>query len=134
MADETKKEKKVKSEAVKAETAKAQAVEPKDVRAGMTVRLHEKIKDLSPKGEERERIQIFEGTVLGVRGAGKSRTMTLRKVSNGYGVEKIYPVFSPVIAKLELVKQAKTRRARLSFLSSTRKNKYKRNMKETWVA
>ena len=133
MADETKKEKKVKSEAVKAETAKAQAVEPKDVRAGMTVRLHEKIKDVSPKGEERERVQIFEGIILGLRGAGRSRTMTLRKVSNGYGVEKIYPVFSPVIAKLELVKTGRVRRAKLSFLSDKKKG-YKRRLKETRAA
>lgn len=103
-----------------------------EVRAGQTVRIHERIKDVTPKGEVRERIQIFEGIVLGIKGAGVSRTLTVRKISSGgFGVEKIYPVNSPVIAKIELVKTAKVRRAKLAFLQD-KKNIFKRKLKETY--
>ncbi len=97
--------------------------------AGMTVRVHEKIKDVSPKGEERERIQIFEGIILAIRGSGVSRTMTVRKVTEGFGVEKIYPMFSPVVNKVELVKTAHVRRAKLWFLSD-KKYPFRRKLKE----
>ena len=83
---------------------------------GMVVRVHEKIEDVNAKGEKRERIQIFEGLVLGVRGASTSRTMTVRKDTNGYGVEKIYPLTSPNISKIEIVKQYQVRRAKLTFV------------------
>jgi large subunit ribosomal protein L19 len=102
------------------------------LRAGQTVRLHERIKDVSAKGEERERIQVFEGIILGVRGAGVSKTLTIRKVSDGIGVEKIYPLHSPVIAKIELVKTARVRRAKLSFLNNL-KTRFKRKLEETYV-
>lgn len=102
------------------------------VRAGQTVRLHERIKDVSAKGEERERVQVFEGIVLGVRGSGVSKTLTIRKVSDGIGVEKIYPLHSPLIAKIELVKTARVRRARLSFLNNL-KTRFKRKLEETYV-
>ncbi len=102
------------------------------VRAGQTVRLHERIKDVSAKGEERERVQVFEGIVLGVRGSGISKTLTIRKVSDGIGVEKIYPLHSPLIAKIELVKTARVRRARLSFLNNL-KTRFKRKLEETYV-
>lgn len=103
-----------------------------ELRPGMTVRLHEKIKDISPKGEERERIQVFEGMIIGMRGAGVSRTLTIRKVSKGFGVEKIYPVNSPVIDKIELVKVAKVRRAKLTYLKNLKK-RFKRKLKEEWM-
>lgn len=103
-----------------------------ELRPGQTVRLHERIKDISPKGEERERIQVFEGIILGVKGSGVSRTLTIRKVSEGVGVEKIYPVNSPVIAKIELVKSARVRRAKLTFITNLRK-RFKRKLKETYV-
>jgi large subunit ribosomal protein L19 len=111
----------------------AVAVEAKkdDLRPGMTVRVHEKIEDVTPKGEKRTRIQIFEGIILGIRGAGVSRTMTVRKVSDGISVEKIYPMGSPVIAKVEVVKVAKVRRAKLSYLTSKRSG-FRRKLKETW--
>ena len=102
-----------------------------DLKPGQTVRLHERIKDISPKGEERERIQVFEGIILGLKGAGVSRTLTIRKVSSGgYAVEKIFPINSPVIAKIELVKSAKVRRAKLNFLKNVER-RFKRKLKET---
>ncbi len=113
------------------------AVDPKeikkeDLKPGMTIRIHERIKDVSAKGEERERIQIFQGMIIAMRGGAISRTMTVRKVTGGFGVEKIYPLHSPVIIKLELVKQAKTRRAKLSYLKDLR-SRFKRKLKETWT-
>ena len=118
---------------VKAEPAyKAKLVNIDELHAGQTVRLHERIKDVSPKGEERERVQVFEGIILGVKGAGISRTLTIRKVSDGVGVEKIYPINSPLIAKIELVKTAKVRRAKLHYLIDI-KNRFKRKLKEVYV-
>jgi len=102
-----------------------------DVRAGQTIRVHERIKDFTPKGEPRERIQIFEGIVLGIKGAGVSRTFTIRKISSGgFAVEKIYPINSPVVAKIELVKTAHVRRAKLTFLQKSGKRLFKRKLKE----
>jgi len=103
-----------------------------EVKPGMTIRVHERIKDVNAKGEERERIQIFQGMVIGIRGANVSKTMTLRRQHKGYGAEKIYPLDSPVISKVELVKTAKVRRAKLSYLQNLR-NRFKRKLKEDWA-
>lgn len=103
-----------------------------ELQAGQTVRLHERIKDVSPKGEERERIQVFEGMILALGGKGISRTVTVRKVSDGIGVEKIYPINSPVVAKIELVKTAKVRQAKLGFLKKAKLG-FKRSLKETYT-
>lgn len=92
-----------------------------EIKPGMTVKVHQKIKETTPKGEEKERIQVFEGMVLKVRGAGSSRTMTVRKVSFGVGVEKIFPMNLPSIAKVEPVKQAKVRKAKLYHLRDSKK-------------
>ncbi|MEI6511551.1 MAG: 50S ribosomal protein L19 [Candidatus Uhrbacteria bacterium] len=123
-----------KVEEVVAAPAEAVAVEvkPLELRSGMTVKVHEKIEDVTPKGEKRTRIQIFEGIILGIRGSGISRTMTVRKVSDGIGVEKIYPMSSPVVSKIELVKTAHVRRAKLNFLTD-RKYRFARKLKEVWV-
>jgi large subunit ribosomal protein L19 len=102
------------------------------LRTGQTVRLHERIKDVSPKGEERERIQVFEGIILAMGGSGIARTVTLQKNSGGVMVEKIYPINSPVVAKIELVKSAKVRRAKLNYLRD-QKRRFKRKLKETHV-
>jgi len=110
----------------------AKLIDCAELRPGMTVRVHEKIKDVSSKGEERERIQIFEGMILSLRGSGVSKTMTVRKVSKGFGVEKIYPVNSPVIDKIELVKTARVRRAKLWFVTDL-KQRFRRRLKETWI-
>ena len=104
-----------------AETQKFAALAPEAVRTGMQIRVHQKIKDVNTKGEEKERIQVFEGLVLNVRGAAKSKTMTVRKISEGVGVERIYPIFSPVIDKLELVREFKTSRKHIGYVRTSKK-------------
>ncbi len=96
-----------------AETAKPAGKRRWDIKPGMTVKVHQKIREITPKGEEKERVQIFEGIIIGIRGAGVSRTFTVRKESYGIGVEKIYPMDLPTIVNVEPVKQAKVRRAKL---------------------
>jgi large subunit ribosomal protein L19 len=93
-----------------------EVLKPEQIDAGQTLRVHEKIQDINAKGEARERIQVFEGLVLGTRGKGASKSFTIRKETNGFGVEKIFPLSSPNITKVELVKAYKIRRARLSFI------------------
>lgn len=78
---------------------------------GDTIKVHGKIKE-----GNRERIQIFEGTVLKRQGTGARETFTVRKISNGVGVEKTWPVYSPLIDKIEVVRKGKVRRAKLNYL------------------
>ena len=78
---------------------------------GDTVRVHAKIKE-----GNRERIQIFEGVVLKRQGGGARETFTVRKSSNGVGVEKTWPVHSPNVEKVEVVRHGKVRRAKLNYL------------------
>ena len=92
-----------------------------DIKPGMTVKVHTRITETNTKGEDKERIQIFEGMILAVRGSGMSKNFTVRKVSNGVGVERIFPVNSPLVAKVEPLKQAQVRRAKLWYLRHTKK-------------
>lgn len=97
-----------------------------EIKPGMTVKVHQKIKEKNAKGEEKERIQIFEGMVIARKhGAEKGATITVRKVSGGIGVEKIFPIYTPTVIKIEPVKQAQVRRAKLSYLKT-----YKKKLKE----
>jgi large subunit ribosomal protein L19 len=86
-----------------------------DFRPGDTVRVHVKVIE-----GNRERIQVFEGVVIKRRGAGISETFTVRKVSYGVGVERTFPVHTPKIAKLEVVRRGKVRRAKLYYLRQLR--------------
>jgi large subunit ribosomal protein L19 len=86
-----------------------------DFRPGDTVRVHVKVVE-----GNRERIQVFEGVVIKRRGAGISETFTVRKVSYGVGVERTFPVHTPKIAKLEIVRRGKVRRAKLYYLRQLR--------------
>ena len=84
-------------------------------RPGDTVRLHMKIIEGT-----RERIQIFEGVVIKRRGGGISETFTVRKISGGVGVERTFPVHTPKIAKIEVTRRGKVRRAKLYYLRNLR--------------
>ena len=95
------------------------------LRAGDTIRVHQKIQD---KGKTR--IQIFEGLVLARKhGDEAGATFTVRKMSGGIGVEKIYPLYSPLIDKLEIVKRAKVRRAKLYYIREKVAREVKRQMR-----
>ena len=82
-----------------------------EFRVGDTVRVHALIKE-----GNRERIQIFEGTVLKRQGGSTRETFTVRKSSNGVGVEKTWPIHSPHVVKVEVIRQGKVRRAKLNYL------------------
>ncbi len=107
---------------------------------GDTVKVHVRVKETSvkeeikgkPKETERERVQVFEGIVIALRGDGSRATFTVRKVSFGQGVERIFPLHAKTIEKIEIVKQAKVRRAKLYYLRDLRgkasRMKEKRNV------
>jgi large subunit ribosomal protein L19 len=81
------------------------------MRSGDTVRVHVKVRE-----GDKERIQVFEGTVIGMHRGGARATFTVRKVSFGQGVERIFPLHSPTIDRIEVVRGAQVRRAKLYFL------------------
>ncbi|MCX6539705.1 MAG: 50S ribosomal protein L19 [Acidobacteria bacterium] len=101
-----------------------QLVERPKLRTGDTVRVHVKVRE-----GDKERIQIFEGLVIGQHRGGTRATFTVRKVSFSQGVERIFPVHSPIIDRVEVIRSAKVRRAKLYFLREL-KGKAAR-MKET---
>ena len=97
-----------------------------DIRPGDTILVHQKIKEGT-----KERIQIFEGVVIARKhGKGPSCTITVRKVVEGIGVERIFPIHSPAISKIEVVKHGKVRRAKLYYLRTTKGKKAKIKKKE----
>ena len=82
-----------------------------EILIGSTVKVHVRIKE-----GEKERIQVFEGTVIAKNNSGIAETVTVRRVSYGVGVERVFPVHSPNVAKVELVRKGKIRRAKLYYL------------------
>ncbi len=84
-------------------------------RVGDTVRVHAKVVE-----GDKERIQVFEGVVIGRQGSGAREVVRVRKLSYGVGVERLFPLHSPMIDKIELAKQGKVRRAKLYFLRDLR--------------
>src|SRR6476620_2997194 len=90
---------------------KSQLVERPAMKSGDTVRVHVKVRE-----GDKERIQIFEGTVIGMHRGGTNASFTVRKVSFGQGVERIFPLHSPTIDKIDVIRGAKVRRAKLYFL------------------
>ena len=92
-------------------TQKHLKAEPPVVTVGDTVRVHLKVKE-----GNRERIQIFEGTVIAKKHGGITETITVRRISYGIGVEKVFPLHAPSIEKVEVVRHGKVRRAKLYYL------------------
>lgn len=82
-----------------------------EFKAGDTVKISYKVKE-----GDKERVQVYEGIVIAVKGGGIAKSMTVRKISNGVGVERIIPINSPYIDKLEVLKIGKVRRAKLYYL------------------
>ena len=94
-------------------TEKYKKAEPPVVAIGDTVKVHLKVKE-----GNRERIQIFEGTVIAKKHGGIEETFTVRRISYGIGVEKVFPLHTPSIEKVEVVRHGKVRRAKLYYLRS----------------
>ncbi|MFN8059391.1 MAG: 50S ribosomal protein L19 [Vicinamibacterales bacterium] len=90
---------------------KTHLTERPDIRTGHTVKVHVKVRE-----GDKERIQVFEGIVIGMHRGGLRSSFTVRKVSFGQGVERIFPLHSPSIDKIEIIRAAKVRRAKLYFL------------------
>ena len=90
---------------------KGQMTERPRMQAGDTVKVHVKVRE-----GDKERIQVFEGIVIGMHRGGARASFTVRKVSFGQGVERIFPLHSPTIAKVEVLRSSKVRRAKLYYL------------------
>ena len=98
-------------DAIKNLTAGMLKEDAPQIKIGQTVKVHVKIRE-----GERERIQVFEGTVIARNNSGIAETFTVRRVSYGVGVERVFPVHSPNVAKVEVVRNGKIRRAKLYYL------------------
>ena len=94
---------------------KSQITTRPDMKSGDTIRVHVKVRE-----GDKERIQIFEGIVIGMHRGGARASFTVRKVSFGQGVERIFPLHSPIVDKIEVIRSAKVRRAKLYFLRDLR--------------
>ena len=95
--------------------AKEMKKEVADVHIGDTVKVHMRIVE-----GEKERVQVIEGVVIKMRGGGARKTLTVRKISFGIGVERIFPIHSPRVEKIDIVKRAKIRQAKLYYLRELR--------------
>ncbi|OGZ36084.1 MAG: 50S ribosomal protein L19 [Candidatus Portnoybacteria bacterium RIFCSPLOWO2_01_FULL_43_11] len=91
---------------------KSQLKELPEIRPGYTIKVYQKIKEA-----DKERIQLFEGLIIARKhGKGVNATITVRKISHGVGVERVFPIHSPLIEKIEVLKKHKVRRAKLYYL------------------
>ena len=90
---------------------RGQLAERPAIKSGDTVKVHVKVRE-----GDKERIQVFEGMVIGMHRGGARATFTVRKVSFGQGVERIFPLHSPIIDKIDVIRTARVRRAKLYFL------------------
>lgn len=99
-------------------TVERPALQPGDV-----VRVSVKITE-----GDKERIQVFEGTVLSMRGSGPSKTITVRREVGRFGVERIFPLYSPLIVSIEIVRRQKVRRAKLTYLRQTARRRFKEDV------
>jgi len=101
-----------------------------DLRPGDTIKVHQKIKE-----GDKERVQIFEGVIIAKKhGKGISATITVRKVVDGVGVERVFPIHSPSVEKFEIVRSAKVRRAKLYYLRTAKGKKARLKKKDFAVA
>jgi large subunit ribosomal protein L19 len=97
-----------------------------DLRPGDTIKVHQKIKE-----GDKERIQIFEGIIIGIKhGKGIPATITVRKIIDGVGVERIFPIHSPSLSKIEVLRHGKVRRAKLYYLREAKDKKSKLKRKD----
>jgi large subunit ribosomal protein L19 len=94
---------------------------------GDTVRVNVRILD-----GEKERIQAYEGVVISIKGASNRRSFTVRKISQGFGVERVFPLHSPRISSLEVIRQGRVRRAKLYYLRNLRGKAARIRDKRTW--
>ena len=105
-----------------------------DLRSGDTVRVHQKITEKDKTGKAKTRLQIFEGIVLARKhGAEAGATFTVRKVVDGIGVERIFPLYSPNIDKIEIIRRSNTRRSKLYFVREKAVKEMKKRMKMSMV-
>ena len=102
---------------------KSQLADRPAMKAGDTVRVHVKVRE-----GDKERIQIFEGVVIGLHRGGTRASFTVRKVSFGQGVERIFPLHSPTIQKVEVMRAAKVRRAKLYYLRDLKGTEVRQNV------
>lgn len=98
-------------------------IERPDVRAGDIVRVETKITE-----GEKTRLQMFEGMVIATRGTGPGATFTVRRETAGFGLERIFPLYSPLITKIEIVKRQKVRRAKLYYLRASGRRRVKEDI------
>jgi len=88
---------------------------PADFQVGDSVKVHVKVRE-----GEKDRLQVFQGVVIAMKGGGIGSTFTVRKVSDGVGVERIFPLHSPVIGKIDVIRRGRVRRAKLYYLRARR--------------
>jgi len=99
-----------------------------DFQPGDTVKVYVRVRE-----GDKERLQVFEGAVIGRKGAGIHETFTVRKISYGVGVERIFPVHSPMISRMEVVTRGRVRRAKLNYLRDLKGKAARISEKKTWL-